>query len=389
MASSQKRIDANRENARRSTGPRTRTGKDHARRNGIRHGLTATDLLLDDENPVEYRALVDATVTDLKPRSERENVLATHVANTLWRRQRLYRAEAAFVNVRTRALKAENPNIRNSAEATAILLTEPEDASRVGLLLRYITAAERACNRAVSDFFAVRYEMEEARDREIEAQRAASAAYVNAALADFAAEEARDRTRLNEVLAQIGGDASDEAYEDSDEDTEPLQSEEYAADVEAIQSAPQSLGNTHTSTECSAGTLQRNAHAAVIDIATSQCGDQLQANQSNGPDKEVRPAGHNVHENSASIEPDCSGHASETRQSGQAASQLPASQSVSCGQNTQSSSHSDVSDTATRQPRNNSNSSTPHESAAVAAARRFLAKRYRKATGINPTESAQ
>ena len=39
---SQKRIDANRRNALRSTGPKTAEGKNQSRRNGLVHGLAAT-----------------------------------------------------------------------------------------------------------------------------------------------------------------------------------------------------------------------------------------------------------------------------------------------------------------------------------------------------------
>ncbi|MDZ4802859.1 MAG: hypothetical protein SGI92_32260 [Bryobacteraceae bacterium] len=214
MASSQKRIDANRENARRSTGPQTQAGKDQARRNGMTHGLTSTALLLDDESPEEYQALVDATLADLAPRSERERVLAIQVADALWRRQRLYRAEAAFINVRTRALKAENPHIRNSAEATAMLLTEPTDANRLRLLLRYITAAERACNRAVADFYAVRNEVRKEQAREQNDAEAGIAATARAALAELDALEARDRARFANVFAGIPATADDGGEED-------------------------------------------------------------------------------------------------------------------------------------------------------------------------------
>jgi hypothetical protein len=41
--SSARRIAANRDNARKSTGPRTRRGKSRASRNAVRHGLSATN----------------------------------------------------------------------------------------------------------------------------------------------------------------------------------------------------------------------------------------------------------------------------------------------------------------------------------------------------------
>ncbi len=55
---SEKRLKANRENARKSTGPRTQRGKAYSRRNAIKHGLfarPAIDFLLQNERWSEYR----------------------------------------------------------------------------------------------------------------------------------------------------------------------------------------------------------------------------------------------------------------------------------------------------------------------------------------------
>jgi hypothetical protein len=156
MASSDKKIAANRENARRSTGPRTPEGKHRARRNGITHGLTTTAMLLEDEDPADYNAFVEATLDDLGPRSDHERALALNVATTIWRRDRLYAAEVAFLNVRTRTLRAQNPDVRSSAEAQAMMLMDSEDSNRMRLLARYLNAAERACNKAVDAYWAAR-----------------------------------------------------------------------------------------------------------------------------------------------------------------------------------------------------------------------------------------
>jgi hypothetical protein len=46
-----RRLEANRENARRSTGPRTEEGKRRSRRNAVRHGLTAETVIEVLEDP--------------------------------------------------------------------------------------------------------------------------------------------------------------------------------------------------------------------------------------------------------------------------------------------------------------------------------------------------
>lgn len=48
---SQRKLDANRANAKKSTGPRTTSGQAHSRRNAVRHGLTSTTVLFHREAP--------------------------------------------------------------------------------------------------------------------------------------------------------------------------------------------------------------------------------------------------------------------------------------------------------------------------------------------------
>ena len=49
-----KQLDANRQNAKNSTGPRTEHGKHRSRRNAFRHGLTAETVIDVLEDPADY-----------------------------------------------------------------------------------------------------------------------------------------------------------------------------------------------------------------------------------------------------------------------------------------------------------------------------------------------
>ena len=51
----EKQIEANRRNAKRSKGPTSDEGKRKSSRNALKHGLTAKDLLLPHENPAEFQ----------------------------------------------------------------------------------------------------------------------------------------------------------------------------------------------------------------------------------------------------------------------------------------------------------------------------------------------
>ncbi len=52
--SSDLQIEANKLNAQRSTGPRTREGKQRVASNALKHGLTGKQIVLPDENPDDF-----------------------------------------------------------------------------------------------------------------------------------------------------------------------------------------------------------------------------------------------------------------------------------------------------------------------------------------------
>lgn len=92
---SQKQIEANRRNARKSTGPKTAKGKARVSRNAIKHGLLsrARDLLVGDESAKELKAFREAMMADLAPEGELECFLADRVVASAWRLRRANRLE--------------------------------------------------------------------------------------------------------------------------------------------------------------------------------------------------------------------------------------------------------------------------------------------------------
>jgi hypothetical protein len=85
---SDRQISANRLNAQKSTGPRSRAGKSRSRRNDHRHGLTAQTVLKSTEDPTEYRAFERAIIADFSPASTIERALVVRLASLLWRLKR-------------------------------------------------------------------------------------------------------------------------------------------------------------------------------------------------------------------------------------------------------------------------------------------------------------
>ena len=105
MSSSAQRLAANRTNARSSTGPNTARGKSIAARNATRHGLLSTRLLLDDEDSSEFQRLLDELMESLRPVGSLERLLIERIAVTVWRQQRLVRAETANVTLARQPIK--------------------------------------------------------------------------------------------------------------------------------------------------------------------------------------------------------------------------------------------------------------------------------------------
>ncbi len=99
---SDKQLQANRENAKLSTGPRTPEGKATSSRNAVKHGLFARDVLLKsphhNEDPKEFISLLESLFEELKPETQFQEHLVRKIANCLWRSRRAIVAETARIN---------------------------------------------------------------------------------------------------------------------------------------------------------------------------------------------------------------------------------------------------------------------------------------------------
>jgi len=90
-------IQANRLNARKSTGPRTTAGKERASRNALKHGLLAREAVIRGEDPEEFELYREQMLEDLAPAGAVEAMLAERVVGLSWRLRRAERLQnAAF-----------------------------------------------------------------------------------------------------------------------------------------------------------------------------------------------------------------------------------------------------------------------------------------------------
>ena len=101
--SSVRKAEANRQNALKSTGPRTLKGKTYSRRNSLKHGLFARDLFsefgVQSENPKEFESLHAQLREELKPVGRIKALEIEYIAVCWWKRARLWRHENAEMRV--------------------------------------------------------------------------------------------------------------------------------------------------------------------------------------------------------------------------------------------------------------------------------------------------
>jgi hypothetical protein len=100
--SSFRQIEANRRNARLSTGPVTEEGKRQSRQNALRHGLTAETVIDALEDAEDYAAFEAAVTADYDAQSAVERELVLRLASLLWRLRRATAIESGLFKIQAK-----------------------------------------------------------------------------------------------------------------------------------------------------------------------------------------------------------------------------------------------------------------------------------------------
>jgi hypothetical protein len=100
-----RQIEANRRNARKSTGPNTDEGKQRSRCNAVRHGLTAETVIGALEDAEDYKAFEAAIIADYDAQSAVERELVLRLANLLWRLRRATTMETGLFEIQAACLR--------------------------------------------------------------------------------------------------------------------------------------------------------------------------------------------------------------------------------------------------------------------------------------------
>ena len=95
--SSKQRLEANRANAKRSTGPSTESGRVRSKMNALKHGLSAKAIVIEGEDPGQFEALRAGLERDFEAPTVIERELVEDLSALLWRQRRVPRFEAAII----------------------------------------------------------------------------------------------------------------------------------------------------------------------------------------------------------------------------------------------------------------------------------------------------
>ncbi len=107
----QKQIEANRRNAKQSTGPKSTKGKAVTKLNALKHGILAKQVLIPGEIQNEFFDLRQRFLDDLKPDGILERELVDQMVTTFWRLRRVRQVEAGIFVIAFRRQRDETEDI--------------------------------------------------------------------------------------------------------------------------------------------------------------------------------------------------------------------------------------------------------------------------------------
>jgi hypothetical protein len=144
---SDKKAEANRRNALKSTGPKTPEGKAAVRLNALKHGLRSEEILLPGEDEEALMELGERLRSELQPVGDLENLLVDRITSLLWRMRRLGRVEAGIF-ARELDEYIRDPYMSKLGLA---FIRDANGANAFSKLSRYETAIERHLYRALHE----------------------------------------------------------------------------------------------------------------------------------------------------------------------------------------------------------------------------------------------
>ena len=149
MNTSDAKKKANRANAKRSTGPRTATGKRRTRYNAVKHGLRGRTLVPKGEDAAEFEQLRVQLMRTFTAITAPEEAVCTRIVLAMWRGARAARAETATIV--GGIVAADGPDIMEADDPAAAALLAGFFHGAGGNTVLLLSRYERGLTREVRD----------------------------------------------------------------------------------------------------------------------------------------------------------------------------------------------------------------------------------------------
>src|SRR2546422_406653 len=93
--SSPRKVRANQQNAKASSGPKSDAGKKESATNALKWGFCSGQRVVQDEDPQQFQELWDHLWKEFRPRNAKEELVVEQIITTYWRLKRLVNIETA------------------------------------------------------------------------------------------------------------------------------------------------------------------------------------------------------------------------------------------------------------------------------------------------------
>ena len=168
MALTEAQLNANRQNAQRSTGPRTPEGKQRSALNAGRHFLTGQVRVTTPEDMVAYDKHCQGFFEDFKPRGSAEKHLALTLADKQWQ---MHHASGLLQSIQVLGqfelqdkIDVEHPEIHAALTASLVAV---DKCKQLDLISRYASRLQRDYRNALKDLQSLQAERQQREEQQL------------------------------------------------------------------------------------------------------------------------------------------------------------------------------------------------------------------------------
>ncbi len=151
MPISEKQLAANKANAQKSTGPRSRMGRSNSSRNAMKHGLLANAILIDGESRESFDELLCALRHEYQPVTETDYALIQKAAVYQWRLLRSWTLDSAAITYEMRRQADANADQNTPTRAMLAMRSLCQNSRQPELMSRYEHRFDVQHHRALQD----------------------------------------------------------------------------------------------------------------------------------------------------------------------------------------------------------------------------------------------